>query len=329
VRGHVLLWLAAAIGALIAGCGSSPEPPTAESRAEATRAAQAHKLRRLQRQLDLRRTQIREEHAKERRKDRPAPDPASNGSRDFTGLENQLPGEVGVTIGPPGESSALVAGSLVSGPAWSTIKVPISLAVLEDAGGPAGLSSSQSAAIRAALTVSDNEAAEALFAELAREHGGVSGAASAVGAVLRDAGDTTTVISTQGRDGFSPYGQTEWSLPLQHLFISRLAAGCVADPASRDYVLGLMGEVSSDLWGLGSIGLPVRWKGGWGPGIDGRYLVRQMGLVQVDGGEAVVTLAAIPTDGSFETAQSMASSLAEWLAEQAPRFTGPGRTGGC
>jgi hypothetical protein len=319
VRGRILLWFVAAIGTLTAGCGSSPEPSTSESRAEATRAAQAHKLRRLQRQLDLRRIQIREERARVRR----VANPASVRPPDLTELESQLPGEVGVTIGPPGAPASLTAGSLASGPAWSTIKVPIALAVLRDAGGPSSLSASQSTAIHAALTLSDNEAAEALFTELAHEHGGISGAASAVGAVLRDAGDSTTVVSTQGRDGFSPYGQTEWSLSLQHLFMSRLAAGCAVDRASRDYVLALMGEVSSDLWGLGSIGLAAQWKGGWGPGVDGRYLVRQMGLVQVDDGEAIVTLAAIPTNGSFETAQAMASAVAGWLAEQAPRFASP------
>jgi hypothetical protein len=38
----------------------------------------------------------------------------------------------------------------------------------------------------------------------------------------------------------------------------------------------------------------------------------------VGGREAVVTLAAIPSDGQFETAESMATSIAQWLAQQAP-----------
>ena len=63
--------------------------------------------------------------------------------------------------------------------------------------------------------------------------------------------------------------------------MSRLAAGCVGSPASRELVLNLMGEVSSDTWGLGSAGVPARWKGGWGPGTDDRYLVRQMGTLSV------------------------------------------------
>lgn len=100
--------------------------------------------------------------------------------------------------------------------------------------------------------------------------------------------------------------------------MSRLAAGCIASAASRQYVLDLMGEVSSDTWGLGSAGLPARWKGGWGPGVDGAYLARQMGILYVGNREAVVTLAAIPSDGQFETAEAMATSIAQWLARRAP-----------
>jgi hypothetical protein len=151
-------------------------------------------------------------------------------------------------------------------------------------------------------------------------YGSAAGAAAAVDEVLAEAGDTTTHVSSIGRDGFTPFGQTEWSLELQELFMSRLAAGCVGSPASNSYVLDLMGEVSSDTWGLGSAGMPARWKGGWGPGIDGRYLVRQMGVLEVGGGETVIALAALPNDGTFETGQSMATSIAQWAAERAPQF---------
>lgn len=91
-------------------------------------------------------------------------------------------------------------------------------------------------------------------------------------------------------------------------------------PESSDYVLNLMGEVSSDTWGLGSAGLPARWKGGWGPGVDGGYLVRQMGILYVGDKVAVVTLAALPADGQFATGESMATALARWLTGQAPKY---------
>jgi hypothetical protein len=241
----------------------------------------------------------------------------------FDQLESSLPGQVGIAIGPPGSGPSASAGSLTTGSAWSTSKVPVALRVLQQSEGPNGLSAEQADEIRRALTLSDNEAALSLFADLESSYGGAAGAAAAVDEVLAEAGDTTTHISSVGRDGFTPFGQTEWSLELQELFMSRLAAGCVGSSASSDYVLGLMGEVSSDTWGLGSSGVPARWKGGWGPGTDGRYLVRQMGVLEVAGGEAVVALAALPDDGSFETGQSMATTVAQWAAQRAHRFAGP------
>jgi hypothetical protein len=245
----------------------------------------------------------------------------------FDELERSLPGQVGLAIGPPGSGPAATAGSLTTGSAWSTSKVPVVLRVLQEVGGPAGLSSAQQEEARRALTLSDNDAALALFADLEAAYGGAAGAAAAVTEVLAEAGDTTTQVSSVGREGFTPFGQTEWSLELQELFMSRLIAGCIGSPASSEYVLGLMGEVSSDTWGLGSTGLPARWKGGWGPGLDGRYLVRQMGVLEVGGQEAVVALAALPDDGTFETGQSMATSVAQWAAERAANFAGS--TGNC
>ncbi len=241
----------------------------------------------------------------------------------FEELAATLGGQVGATIGAPGSGSMLKLGELDTGSAWSTSKVPISLRVLEEAGGPDGLSPGQAENMSRAITLSDNAAAASLFADLESRHGGIAGAAAAVGEVLREAGDSTTQISTEGRGGFSPYGQTEWSLANQHLFVSRLAGRCIGSPESDDYLLGLMGEVSSDTWGLGSAGLPALWKGGWGPGLDGAYLVRQMGILLLGDQGAVVTLAAIPSDGQFASGESMATAIAQWLAQRAEHFAGP------
>jgi len=319
----------AVAAALLFGCGDSGEAKHTNSTFAAAKAAQERKLRRLQRELRMRQEERRERRRQARtaarrvaRAAQPEVDQLSRIAKapGFGALARRLPGKVGATIGPPGRAAGLRVGRLASGSAWSTIKVPIALAVLREVGGTAGLNSRQAADIRAALTLSDNDAAAALFGELERRNGGRAGAAGAVTAVLRGAGDSMTRVSTRGRDGFSPYGQTEWSLPLQHLFMSRLAGGCLGRPGSRAYVLRLMGEVSSDTWGLGSAGLPARWKGGWGPGLDGRYLVRQMGVLETGGRRAVVTLAAIPDDGSFETAQSIATSVARWLAKRAASY---------
>jgi hypothetical protein len=330
------LALLSAIG-VVAGCGDSGSSRDSSIERELHQLEAAKRARKL---TELKR-ELRAEKARKARekiletpaspaepKPQGSPSVGNGGSlAGFDGLESSLPGQIGLAIGPPGAGPAASAGSLTTGSAWSTSKVPVALRVLQETGGPSRLSPSEEAEIRAALTVSDNNAALALFADLERSHGGPTGAAAAVDEVLAEAGDTTTHISSVGRDGFTPFGQTEWSLDLQELFMSQLAAGCVGSPTSNEYVLGLMGEVSSDTWGLGSTGLPARWKGGWGPGTDGRYLVRQMGVLEVEGGEAVIALAALPGDGSFETGQSMATTIAQWAAERASQFAGS--TGSC
>jgi len=325
-----------AAGFSLAGCGgsSSGDSTLEEEIQQLKNAKRERELTELQRKLNA-------EQAREARRKifqtpaspaepKPAASPgagSTTGLAGFDELEASLPGQAGIAIGPPGSGPAASGGSFTTGSAWSTSKVPVALRVLQEAGGPSGLSSGQEEEIRAALTASDNAAALSLFGDLEERYGGAAGAAAAVDEVLAEAGDTTTHVSSVGRNGFTSFGQTEWALDLQELFMSRLVAGCVGSPASRELVLGLMGEVSSDTWGLGSAGVPARWKGGWGPGVDGRYLARQMGTLSVEGGEAVVALAAMPDDGSFETAQSMATAVAQWAAGQAPAYAGS--PGGC
>jgi hypothetical protein len=314
------------LAVVLAGCGGSSGEgvDTAAQARAAQRVALANRVERLRAELRHRRADLRAERARaarqakrEQRQTARATGAAASG---FDRVAAGLDGEVGAVIGPPGSSEATSFGSLQSGSAWSTSKVPIALRVLEDAGGPSGLSSAQAEEMRSALTLSDNDAAAALFADLERGHGGLVGASAAVEEVLREGGDASTRISTQGRGEFSTYGQTEWPLTDQQRFMGSLAAGCVGGAESSEYVLGLMGEVSSDTWGLGSAGLPARWKGGWGPGVDGGYLVRQMGVLYVGDKEAVVTLAALPADGQFATGEAMATAVAQWLAEQAPGY---------
>lgn len=225
-----------------------------------------------------------------------------------------LPGEAGLAVGRTGgEGPSMSGGDLDGGSAWSTIKVPIAQRVLTDAGGPSQLTSEQKSQITAALTLSDNDAAAALFSGLEQKYGSLTEGSEAVGEMLGLAGDSKTVISTEGRDSFSTYGQTDWSLAEQNRYMAALAGMCLGDRESSEYLLEQMSNVTSDTWGLGSIGTPARWKGGWGPGVDGRYLVRQMGVVDGPAGnQMVVTLAAIPDDGTFETGQAMASQIAVW-----------------
>jgi hypothetical protein len=308
---------------LSGGCGGGSSDGRAETarRSIAQETALSARLRRLRRKLHRARLDAKHERTESSRarQKSPATSHVAGASSSFERLAANLDGEVGAVIGPAGSAQAADFGGLESGSAWSTSKVPIALRALKDTGGPSGLSPTKAEQIRRALTASDNQAATALFAGLEQDHGGLTEASAAVDEVLREGGDLTTRLSTQGRGEFSSYGQTVWSLANQQRFMSSLAVGCVVGRESSEYVLDLMGKVTSDLWGLGSAGLPARWKGGWGPGVDGRYLVRQMGILYVGGREAVVTLAALPADGQFATAESMATALAQWLAKQAPQ----------
>ncbi len=290
-----VLAAASALGA----CGGSEEPLPVDRGA----AEREQRLDRLERKLE----------ALKARRTRAPRQPGR-----FDRFAAGLPGEVGLTLGAPGRGEVTRLGKLAGGAAWSTMKVPIAIRVLDGGATPA-----QRSEIQRALTASDNSAAESLFASL----GSPTAAAAAVTEVLRSAGDQTTQVSSVGRDSFSPYGQTDWTLEAQHRFMAALAGGCVGEPSSRRTVLGLMGEVSSDRWGLGSAGAPARWKGGWGPGTDGRYLVRQMGVVDTSSGPLVVTLAVVASDGSFESGQQLATKLATWAATNGGGRAG--RAGGC
>ena len=55
-------------------------------------------------------------------------------------------------------------------------------------------------------------------------------------------------------------------------------------------------------------------KGGWGPDPDGKYLVRQMGLLKTSSGyRAAVAITARPPDGTYASGQVLLSQVASWL----------------
>jgi len=312
----VLIVAIAAAIAFGSGCGESGDDEISDLRPyiDALQQRRSARIDRLRGRVAAARREVAREPS-------PPADAAwsGRGGTDLDELGAELGAEVGATIGPPG-AEPLRAGSLRAGSAWSTIKVPIALAVGEQGG---GLDPTERELVSAAITRSDNAAAAQLFGRL----GALGPATAKVTGVLRSAGDQQTQVSTQGRDGFSTYGQTEWSLVEQQRFMGALLNGCIGEPSSRELILEQMRNVTSDTWGLGSAGVPALWKGGWGPGTDGRYLVRQMGAIEVGGSEYAVTLAAIPDDGQFATAQGVATEIARWLVEQAPTVSAA--AGGC
>jgi hypothetical protein len=205
-----------------------------------------------------------------------------------------LDGEVGVVL-----SSGEELGTIRGGVAWSTIKVPLALAVA--ARQPTALDEEL---IDLALTVSDNVAAYSLWERL----GPPEIAGPAVQDVLVAVGDTETRVETQVlRPGFTPFGQTQWTLAAQ----AQLMAALPSLPYSDGIRARMRRVVPEQRWGLGVLGDDVELKGGWGPDPDGRHLVRQMGIV----GSHAVALAAAPQDGSFESGTAMLDRLAMWLGE--------------
>jgi len=220
--------------------------------------------------------------------------------RSFQQLAASLGGQVGLSISGLGQAEGRRFGDLSGGVAWSTIKVPLAQAALD-----AGRASESD--VTAAITASDNAAAERLWASL----GSGRRAAGAVQSVLADNGDgSTTVNAVRTRPAFSAFGQTEWTLDAQRAFISAYVCSHRGSRITR-----LMRQVvPGQQWGLGAVGREAGYKGGWGPGPSGPYLVRQMGWITLGGSRtAAVAMAAIAPSGTYEAGAQALSRVAEWI----------------
>lgn len=203
------------------------------------------------------------------------------------------------------------------GPAWSTMKLALVTALVRDHGTPAQLTPQQRQLAVRALTISDNDAAAAIFDELQRTHGGLVGASASVTGLLRRAGDTVTEVSTTKRDNPgapSTYGQTPWSLAASVRFVRSLVRGCLLGASGTQYVRGLMARVSAERpWGIGGAGFgdAVAFKGGWGPEPSGAYDARQVGVVGRGAARAVVAVFA--RGANRDEAFARATAVANWL----------------
>ena len=176
------------------------------------------------------------------------------------------------------------AGTIVGGPAWSTIKVPLAVAALGQPG--AGHLAEQ------AITVSDNDAARALGparAARGRRRGGR--------VRPRSCGRSETRVQTEVvHPPYMSFGQTEWTLAAQQ----RFAAGLSAVPGA-EAVLDLMRRiVPEQRWGFGAVAPDAAFKGGWGP--DDRHLVRQFAIFELSGRTVAAAIANEPADGTYERA---------------------------
>ena len=224
----------------------------------------------------------------------------------FAEFSSNIPGVVGVAIA--GGNGVENFGQWVEGPAWSTIKVPLAVAGLRQA------DESTTALVSRAIEQSDNVAAAAIWSQL----GDPRTAADAVETVLREAGDTSTVVQSERiRPEFSAFGQTIWPVEAQARFAAALP--CLA---ASEAVLEDMHNLAADQrWGLATR-LDAATKGGWGPAENGSYLVRQLAVITTDSGTLGVALSAAPSDGRFDTGVDHIGRLASWVGDHVGPFAG-------
>jgi hypothetical protein len=217
----------------------------------------------------------------------------------FEQLSASVPADVGIAIARPDRTYAM--GRWSSGVAWSTIKVPLAVAALR-----CNWLRARDLAVKA-ITESDNPASEQLWSGL----GDPADAARQVQAIIAESGDTATEVESRRlRRGFTAFGQTQWTLQRQ----ARFAAELPTIPGGAD-VIDLMGNLTAvQRWGLAAKGVAA--KGGWGPGTDGEYLVRQFGIMPTPSGQWGVALAAEAQ--VFETGVEVVNALADWLVSRLP-----------
>ena len=144
---------------------------------------------------------------------------------------------MGIAVSAVGHGQAPMEwGDWQVGPAWSTIKVPLVIAAYRQANSP-----QVNGVMKAAITESDNAAAEPLWARL----GDPTAAGQRGQQILEENGDPTVVETRRLRPGFTAFRQTTWSLTNQNRFV----AGAFCDSAN-DPIFLLMGQVESNqTWG--------------------------------------------------------------------------------
>lgn len=228
-----------------------------------------------------------------------APTPhAADLAGDFTQLAHRLNAAMGLAVVAVGSAEPpLTYGDWQQGPAWSTIKVPLVIAAYRAQG-------KVTDQMKAAIIESDNAAAEALWQQL----GDPATAAATVQQVLQETGDPTTVESRRLRREFTIFGQTNWSLTNQVRFTGHAFCNKANAP-----IFALMGDISpQQRWGIGQ--LPgAQFKGGWGPSPAGKYLARQLGVLDTPTGKVAVAIAAEPESGLFDDGKRALDAAASWL----------------
>lgn len=226
----------------------------------------------------------------------------------FHELERRANGTIGLALvqldSDGAQTDAVQVGSWQTGPAWSTIKVPLSMAALSEQD-----DSSTRSTVRRAITASDNAAA----LELWRDLGPSEVAGPRVQRQLALRGDTTTEVQQQiTRSGFSAFGQTRWSLEDQATFAAQL----VCSPSPSAVLQDMQRITPSQRWGLGQI-RSAAIKGGWGPLNSGPgYTARQLGVLQSEDGSTWGVAISSENTSGFQAAVQDLNRISEWLTQR-------------
>lgn len=189
-----------------------------------------------------------------------------------------------IAVSVAGRDVQLTAGDNRPLPAFSTFKVPTSIAALRQNPGFYGDA-------ELAITQSDNAAQHRMQAQVP---------AQAVGDVIAQAGSRTT-----NHAGW--WMSTMWNTSDQAQFASGLR--CVP---GNEPVYDMMGRIVPwQRWGLGRIP-GAHFKGGWNYG-DGGHYARQFGLIPGPNGDIAVAITAYSPHG-YEESYAMLDELADGVA---------------
>ncbi|WP_432559932.1 hypothetical protein [Granulicoccus sp. GXG6511] len=159
----------------------------------------------------------------------------------------------------------VVEGSVPSQRAWSTSKLLVVAAFLDEAcdGDPRNASAAQQREMSRSLSESDMTSVVALANAIP------SGKQAGMTKVLRSIGDDETTVPSRLE------GTMTWRVERQVEFLVALHEGRVVSPESSQYILDHMQPITSQSWGLGAAGSSA-YKGGW---LRANTETRQMGIV--------------------------------------------------
>lgn len=224
-------------------------------------------------------------------------------------IESETGAKVGAAITAPGSSNVQVGGSWSGGRAWSTIKVPLSIAATQKSAStglvtdPYGgvCTHTLNSAIASAITQSNNCAAWWLWQALG---GDGSSAATAVTNVIKSGGDSSTTVTSTGDGSSLTSGKTNWSLSGQAIFASNLTK-----IQGANYTLSQMKIHNA---GDGSFGLntfsSAATKGGWG-NASGTSATRQFGIIKLSNGKCSAVAIGTNSGSNFSILNKIAQVL--------------------